>query len=296
MYYTDDTIVYLNGEWIRAKDASTSLYAQTMHYGSGVFEGIRSYNTADGTRIFKAKDHYDRLLYSAEKMHIKMNLTTEELTNLTYELLEKNNLSDAYIRPLVYLGQNMSLQPTEEVNVFLCAWEWGKYLGDNLLNVVTSSYQRPNPKSCHVEAKVVGHYTNSILATTEAKAKGFDEALLLDMNGNVAEGPGANFFYEKDEVLYTAPLGNILAGITRKTILQLAKKMEYEVKEVYFKPEDVHNADAAFFTGTAAEVAGIGSLDGKKFPLAWEDSIGYELSKAYRRCVSENEYQLFDLV
>jgi branched-chain amino acid aminotransferase len=296
MYYTDNTIVYLNGQWIKATQATTSLYSQTLHYGAGVFEGIRSYNTPDGTRIFKAKEHYDRLLYSAEKMHIKMNLSSQELTKLTYALLEKNNLSDAYIRPLVYLGQNMSLQPTEEVNVLLCAWEWGKYLGDQLLNVMTSSYQRPNPKSCHVEAKVVGHYTNSILATTEAKSKGFDEALLLDMNGNVAEGPGANFFYEKDEVLYTAPLGNILSGITRQTIMELAVKMGFEVREVYFTPEAVHQADAAFFTGTAAEVAGIASLDGHKFPLAWEDSLGYQLSKAYRRCVSKNEYQHFDLV
>lgn len=296
MYYTDDTIVYLNGEWIKAKDASTSLYAQTMHYGSGVFEGIRSYNTEDGTRIFKAKEHFDRLKYSADKMHIKLNLSSEELTNLTYELLEKNNLSNAYIRPLIYLGQNMSLQPTDEVNVFLCAWEWGKYLGDNLLKLMTSSFQRPNPKSCHVEAKVVGHYTNSILATTEAKQKGFDEALLLDMNENVAEGPGANFFYEKDEVLYTPPLGNILSGITRQTILEIAKRFEYEVVEKHFTPADVHNADGAFFTGTAAEVAGIESLDGHTFKLDWEDTMGYQLAKAYRRMVSENEYQLFDLV
>ena len=190
----------------------------------------------------------------------------------------------------------MSLQPTEEVNVLLCAWEWGKYLGDDLLRVMTSSYQRPNPKSCHVEAKVVGHYTNSILATTEAKQKGFDEALLLDMNENVAEGPGANFFYEKDEVLYTAPLGNILAGITRQTIFELAEKLEYKVVEKFFTPEEVYNADGAFFTGTAAEVAGIDSLDNHKFNLEWEDTIGYQLARAYRRRVCQNEYQQFDLV
>jgi branched-chain amino acid aminotransferase len=296
MYYNENTTVFLNGKWLKASEAKTDLYAQTLHYGNGVFEGIRSYNTEDGVKVFKAKEHYERLLYSAEKMHIKLNYSVDELTELTYQLLEKNNLRDAYIRPLVYLGANMSLQPTEEVNVFLCAWEWGKYLGDNLLNVMTSSYQRPNPKSCHVEAKVVGHYTNSILATTEAKSKGFDEALLLDANGYVAEGPGVNFFYEKDGVLYTSPLGNILAGITRATVIGLAKELKFKVVEKYFTPEDVKGADSAFFTGTAAEVAAIGSLDGVKFKLKWEDTMGSELARMYKHRVSSREYKTFDLV
>jgi len=296
MYYNENTLVFLNGKWLKAKDATTDLYAQTLHYGNGVFEGIRSYNTEDGVKIFKAKEHYDRLLYSANKMHIKLNYTSEQLIDLTYELLEKNNLKDAYIRPLVYLGANMSLQPTDEVNVFLCAWEWGKYLGGDLLNIMTSSYQRPNPNSCHVDAKVVGHYTNSILATTEAKQKGFDEALLLDANRNVAEGPGANFFYEKDGVLYTSPLGNILPGITRATVLELAKELKFEVVEKYFTPEDVKGADGAFFTGTAAEVAGIGSLDGINFKFKWEDTMGYVLANMYKQRVSLREYNNFYLV
>ena len=203
MYYNDETVVFLNGEFLKAKDAVAGVYNQTMHYGNGVFEGIRSYDTTDGTRIFKAKEHYDRLHYSAKMMHIELPYTSEELERITYQVLEKNDLKDAYIRPLVYLGENMSLTPTNEVHVLICAWSWGKYLGDNMLNVMLSSYQRPNPKSCHVQAKVVGHYTNSILATTEAKSKGFDEALLTDMNGNIAEGPGANFFFEKDGKLTT---------------------------------------------------------------------------------------------
>lgn len=296
MYYNEETTVYLNGKWLKAKDAQTDLYNQTMHYGNGVFEGIRAYDTEDGVQVFKAKEHYERLLYSAEKMHINLNYTVEELVDLTYELLEKNGLSNAYIRPLVYLGANMALQPTEEVNVFLCAWEWGKYLGNDMLNLMTSSYQRPNPKSCHVEAKVVGHYTNSILATTEAKQKGFDEALLLDANGNVAEGPGANFFYEKDGVIYTCPLGNILAGITRATVFEMAKELNFNIEEKYFTPEDVKGADGAFFTGTAAEVAGIGSLDNVKFTMDWEDTMGAQLARMYRNRVSSREYKSFDLV
>lgn len=296
MYYNENTIIFLDGKWMKAKDASTDLYSQTLHYGSGVFEGIRSYETEDGALVFKAKEHYERLHYSAEKMHIKLDFDVDQLVELTYELLEKNNLQNAYIRPLVYLGQNMSLQSTDEVHVLLCAWNWERYLGDKQLSLMTSSFQRPNPKSCFVKAKVTGHYTNSILATTEAKSQGFDEALLLDMHGNVAEGPGANFFYEKDEKLFTAPLGNILAGITRQTIFELASELGVEVVEKYFTPEDVYQADGAFFTGTAAEVAGIESLDGKKFKLKWNDTLGATLSTAYLNRVQKKEYKNFELV
>ena len=185
MYYNNNTLVFFDGKWLKANELMVSPFVQTLHYGSGVFEGIRSYATPDGTRIFKSKEHYKRLLYSAEKMHLKISYTEEELTYLSYQLLEKNSLSNAYLRPLVFSGENMSLTPTEEVHVLLCAWEWEKYLGSKLLNLMTSSYQRPNPKSCHVDTKVTGHYVNSILATTEAKQKGFDEALLLDANGFV---------------------------------------------------------------------------------------------------------------
>ena len=296
MYYNDNTVLFLDGNWIKAKDGKTDLYSQTLHYGAGVFEGIRSYKTEDGAMVFKAKEHFERLHYSAEKMHIKLPYTVQELTDLTYELLKKNNLENAYIRPLVYLGQNMSLQPTDEVHVMLCAWEWGRYLGDSQLKLMTSSFQRPNPKSCFVEAKITGHYTNSILATTEAKQKGFDEALLLDMNENVAEGPGANFFYEKDGKLFTAPLGNILSGITRQTIFELADELGFDVEEKFFKPEDVYKADGAFFTGTAAEVAAIGSLDNHEFNLPWEETIGYELAFAYQNRVQKKEYKRFELV
>jgi branched-chain amino acid aminotransferase len=265
MYYGEDTIVYLDGKWLKATDANFSLYSQSIHYGSGVFEGIRSYEAEGEAAIFKAEAHYERLLDSAQKMHIKCNYTVEELTQISYELLEKNNLKDAYIRPLIFLGANMTLSIVNNVHIFFCAWEWAKYLGDSLSNVMVSSYERPNPKSVPVEAKVTGHYTNSILATTEAKSKGFDEALLL--------------------VLYTPPLGNILPGITRATTIEIAHDLGYEVVETYFPPQKVKGADGAFFTGTAVEIAGIQSLDGIPFKKPWEQTIGYKIAQEYKKLI-----------
>jgi branched-chain amino acid aminotransferase len=190
----------------------------------------------------------------------------------------------------------MGLTPTPKTNVFLSAWHWEKYLGNTLLRVMTSSYQRPNPKSCHIEAKVSGHYVNSVLATNEAKMHGYDEALLLDQNGFVAEGPGANFFFEKNNTLYTAPLGNILPGITRATMFELCSELEIKLVEKHFTPDEVRGADSAFFTGTAAEVAGIASLDGVNFRIEWVDSLGALLQAKYTRRVAFNEYGNFALV
>lgn len=291
MYYNQETVIFLNGNFVKASEASAGLYNQTMHYGNGVFEGIRAYDTPDGVRIFKAKEHYERLHYSAKVMHINLPYSEKELEEISYKLLELNNIKDAYIRPLVYLGDNMSLTPTNEVHVAIMAWEWGKYLGDNLLRVMLSSFQRPNPRSCFVEAKVVGHYTNSILATTEAKSNGYDEALLTDMNGYIAEGPGANFFIQKEGKLFTAPLGNILAGITRQTVLEIGAELGYEIIEKFFTPEEVYSADSAFFCGTAAEVIGIQSINDYKFPMEWEESIGAIIQRKYKRRVAFNEYE-----
>ena len=296
MYYTKNTIVFLDGKWINAQEAKTSLYDQTLHYGNGVFEGIRSYKTENGTHIFKAEEHFERLLESAKKMHIYMDYSVSELVKISYELLEKNNLSNAYLRPLISLTPNMTLTSNSKPKVFICAWKWEKYLGEKPLNIMTSSYRRPHPKSCHVEAKTVGHYTNSILATTEAKAKGYDEALLLDVNDNVAEGPGANFFFEKNKILFTCPLGNILPGITRATVFEMAKELEIKVVEKHFTIEELAKADSAFFTGTAAEIAPIGSLDKNAFPLVWNESLGYELSRLYQKKVTNQDYYHFELV
>jgi branched-chain amino acid aminotransferase len=290
MYYTENTTLFLNGKFVKAKDATTDLFSQTMHYGYGTFEGIRAYQTVHGVKIFKAHEHFERLIRSCALVGIPFDYSAEELTQISYQVLEKNNLKDAYIRPLVYCGPNMSLTAPKEVSLMIAAWEWGKYLGDQLVRVCISSYQRPNPKSVKVEAKVCGHYVNSIIATTEAKQRGFDEALMLDMNGFVAEGPGANFFFEKDGVLYTPPLGNILPGITRQTVLEICRELELPVVEKYFRPEELFEADSAFFCGTAAEIGGIESIEGQKFNKPWKESMGAIIQEAYQCIVLDKSY------
>lgn len=290
MYYTPNTVLFLNGKYIKATDATTDLYSQTLHYGYGVFEGIRSYETTHGTKIFKAVEHFERLKKSCELVNIPFDYDTDELIQISYTVLRKNNLSDAYLRPLVYCSPNMQLQAPREVYLMICAWEWGKYLGDSLINLCISSYQRPNPHSVKVEAKVTGHYINSILATSEAKVRGFDEALMLDMNGNVAEGPGANFFYEKNGVLYTPPLGHILPGITRETVINICRELEIPVIEKYFTPEALEGIDSAFMCGTAAEIIGIQSIDAHPMQKPWRESLGAVVQEVYKNIVLEKSY------
>lgn len=289
MYYNNNTLIYLDGKFVKANETTTDLYSQTLHYGYGVFEGIRAYETENGTSVFKAQEHYERLKKSAELINIPFNYDVEELVIATYELLEKNNLSDAYVRPLVFCDPNMTLARPNNVSIMICAWEWGAYLGDKQLRLTVSSYCRPHPRSIKIEAKVCGHYVNSILATNEAKDNGFDEALLLDSDGFLAEGPGANLFFEKDSVLYTPQLGNILPGITRATVLELAKELGIEVRQALYKPEALKTADSAFYCGTAAEVIGIESVDDTKFPKEWNNTLGKKLQEEYSKLVRKSD-------
>lgn len=288
-YYNSETILYLNGEYVKAAEAKMDFYSQSFHYGYSVFEGIRSYRTVNGeTKIFKAKEHYDRLQRSAELVNLPYHWTTEELTAVTYEVLKLNNLQDAYIRPVVYAPANMSFVQNEQSFLVIEVWAMQPFLGDKLLRIMTSSFERPNPKAFKIEAKAAGHYVNSILASQEAKAKGYDEALLLDMNGNAAEAPGANLFYEKDGKLFTPAKGNILPGITRATVFEICAASGIEVEEKFFTTDELKQADAAFYCGTAAEVIGFDSLDEYKFPLKWEESVSRKIQQAYKNLVAEN--------
>lgn len=296
MDFNRDSVLFLNGKWLRATDAMGNLFSQTLHYGNGVFDGLRAYETGTGPQIFKAREHFERLLYSASKIRVDLEYTAEELTEIAYQLLRRNHLNNAYIRPLVYLGTKMAPTETRDVYLLMAAWEWERYPGNDLLKVMVSSYQKPPPGSIQVDAKVCGQYTNSILASMEAKSKGFDEALLLDADGFVTEGPGANFFFEKDEVLFTPPSRTIFPGITRSTVIGYAKEMGYKVVEKKFTAEELTDADTAFFTGTAAEIAGIKSIGGHVFTMDWEETVAYSLFLMYRQRVVNNEFRDFTLV
>ena len=291
MYFNEQTTIYLNGEFVKATKATADLYGQSLHYGYGVFEGIRAYNTENGVRVYKATEHYERLKKSCQMINIPFEYDVDDLIEQTYKVLEVNNFTDAYVRPLVFCGPNMSLTKPNSVSILICAWEWSAYLGDNLLNVTISSFCRPHPKSTKIEAKVCGHYVNSILATTEAKEKGFDEAILLDTDGFLAEGPGSNLFFEKEGKLFTPKTGNILPGITRATVVELCKDLEIELTEGAFLPEDLANADSAFLCGTAAEIIGLQSLEKKNFPKNWNETLGKKLQTAYKNLVLEKELQ-----
>jgi branched-chain amino acid aminotransferase len=292
MYYNETTIIYYNGEFVKAIEAKGNLYDQTLHYGYGVFEGIRAYSTENGVKLFKAKEHYERMQFSCESIGIPYSYNNEELVAISYEVLHRNEFKNAYIRPLVTCTPNMSLTKGKESRLLIAAWEWPAYLGDKLLRLKTSSYRRINPASFKVAAKVSGHYVNSIMATQEAKDFGFDEALLLDIDGFVAEGPGANVFIQQNGILHTPQAGSILPGITRATVLDICEQQGIQVVQRQIKPEEVKGAESAFYCGTAAEIIGIESLDNVPFKLRWQDSIGAAIQKAYKDLVLEKQHRL----
>ncbi|MBS1918835.1 MAG: branched-chain amino acid transaminase [Bacteroidetes bacterium] len=291
-YYNENTVLWLNGAFAKATEAKMNFYSQSLHYGYAVFEGIRSYKSHTGeTRIFKAVEHYDRLHQSALALNMPYTWRTDELIAITYELLQKNNLQDAYIRPVVYAPDNMKFDQNDESFLVIEVWKMEPFLGEKLLRVMTSSFQRPNPKGFKITAKATGHYVNSILASQEAKAKGYDEALLLDMNNNVAEAPGANLFFEKNGKLFTPATGNILPGITRATVLELCNELGISITEKFFSIDELKKADTAFFCGTAAEVIGFESLDDVKFPMPWNKTLSKQIQDAYKQLVIEKEFK-----
>lgn len=288
-YYNQDTYIYLNGDFVKAADAGTDLFGQSLHYGYGAFEGLRAYSTYHGTRIFKAEEHFARLQRSCEAINLPYLWNNQILIEKTYTLLETNNLRAAYIRPLVFSGSNMHLTSAKDAHIMIAAWEWGPYLGQNLLRVCTSKVQRPHPKSFHIEAKVSGQYINAILATSDAIRDGYDEALMLDHDGFIAQASSENLFIEKDAKLYTPPLGNIFPGITRQTVIELCKELNIEVREKKLTTQDVHEADSAFLCGTASEIIGIKEVDNITYKEDWEHTIGASIQRTYKKLVLEEE-------
>lgn len=234
-----------------------------MHYGSAVFEGIRFYKTDKGPAVFRLKEHTARLLKSAKVFNMKIPFTQQQLEEATLETIRKNKIGAGYIRPIAFFGYGkMGLNPEgAPVDVAIAVWPWGSYLGEEAVKVKVSKYMRIHPKSLISDAKVSGHYVNSILASLEAKESGYQECLLLDYTGNIAEGPGENFFMIKKGKLYTPPLGNILPGITRDSIIKIARDLGHDSEEKVISVKDAKSADECFYTGTAAEVTGIKQID-----------------------------------
>lgn len=288
-YFGKDTWIYLDGELIKADQATTDFFGQSLHYGYSVLDGIRAYNTHNGPRLFKAEQHYDRLCSSCERIGIPFPYKTGQLIDQTYMLLEKNNLRSAYIRPLVITGHNMYLMPAKEAHLVIAAWEWGPFLGTGQIRLALSPYQRPNPRSLPVEAKIGGQYVSSIVATNEAVQRGFDEAVLLDSDGYVAQASSNNLFIEKDGILYTPELGHVFPGITRQTVFEIAKAFGIEAIAKKITPEELKAADTAFLTGTATGVASVASIDDVRYPTEWTDTASATIQRAYKNLTLENE-------
>lgn len=268
------------------QDANTHLLTHTLHYGLGVFEGVRAYNTSKGPSIFRLQDHTERLFKSASTVNMKIPFSVENINQAHIKVIQENNLDEAYIRPMCFYGsEGMGLRADNlNVHTMVAAWEWPSYMDPEArekgIKVKLSTYKRQvkNPVS---NAKVNGNYVHSIVALTEALEAGFDEALMLDADGYVAEGSGENFFIVKDGKLYSPFLDSCLDGITRKTIIDLAMELKIPFQEKKITVEDVFDADESFFSGTAAEVVPINSLDNQKIGTGLRGPVTEKLQKTY---------------
>ena len=282
-----DGVIWYDGQMVNWRDATTHVLTHTLHYGMGVFEGVRAYKTDKGTAIFRLKEHTDRLFRSAHILQMKMPYSKEELIEAQKAAVRENNLESAYMRPMAFYGaEAMGISAkTLSTHVIVAAWKWGAYMGqdalDNGIRVKTSSFSRHHVNITMCKAKANGNYMNSILAHQEAALDGYDEALLLDVDGFVAEGSGENIFIIRNGKLYTPDLTSALEGITRDTILQLAAEIGLTVIEKRITRDEVYSADEAFFTGTAAEVTPIRELDRRNIGSGTAGPITKQLQKMY---------------
>lgn len=259
----------MDGKFVSWDDAKVHVLTHTLHYGLGIFEGIRCYETGKGSAIFRLDEHIDRLFHSAHIFLIEIPYSRKDIRDAIIETVKVNRIKSCYIRPLVYIGYGaMGLYPKDNpINVSIAVWSWGTYLGDEGLEkgirIRTSSFIRNHVNANMTRGKVCGYYVNSQLAKKEAISGGYDEALLLDTEGYVSEGSGENVFIVRNGVLKTTPLTSILEGITRNSILQIAEDEGVTIKEERFTRDELYISDEAFFTGTAAEVTPISELDGR---------------------------------
>ncbi len=283
-----DGKIWMDGQMVDWRDAKVHVLTHTLHYGCGVFEGVRAYDTVAGPAIFRLQEHTDRLFNSAKILRMKMPFSKDELNAAQLAVVKANGLKSGYLRPLVWLGsEKMGVSPKgAAVHVMVAAWSWGAYLGEDGMKrgirVKTSSYTRHHVNITMTQAKAVSNYSNSILANLEATDNGYDEALLLDSAGFVSEGAGENIFVIKDGVIYTPDLSaGALNGITRNTIFHIAADLGLTIKEKRITRDEIYIADEAFFTGTAAEVTPIRELDGIEIGIGSRGPITEKIQTAF---------------
>ncbi len=262
--------IWVDGAFVPWNDAKVHVLTHTLHYGTGVFEGIRCYKTDGGPAVFRLKEHVDRFFGSMHILQMDCPFSPEQVAGAILETIRVNRIDACYIRPLAFIGYGaMGVHPKDNpVNVIIAVWPWGSYLGEegmkNGIRVKISSFSRPHINATMVRAKAVANYANSLLAKREALKDGYDEALLLDTDGYVAEGSGENVFMVRNGVIRTPPLTAILDGITRDTVIQLARERGLRLVEERFTRDEIYLADEAFFTGTAAEITPIREIDNRK--------------------------------
>ena len=282
-----DGFIWLDGELVPWQEAKVHVLTHTLHYGMGVFEGVRAYETDRGPAVFRLQDHTDRFFNSAHILNMKLPYTKEQINEAHLSAIRENNLPHAYLRPMAFYGsEGMGLRAHNlKVHVMVAAWEWPSYMSPEALElgikVRTSSYTRHHVNITMCKAKANGNYMNSMLALNEALSGGADEALLLDNEGYVAEGSGENVFLVRDGIIYTPELTSCLDGITRKTIIQLAEERGYPVREKRITRDELYIADEAFFTGTAAEVMPIRELDGRIIGAGKRGPVTEQLQAVY---------------
>lgn len=284
--------IWMDGELIPWEEAKVHVLTHTLHYGLGVFEGIRCYKCVDGrSGIFRLDEHIERLFQSARIAQIEIPFSKEEIKQACKEVLLANGLEEAYIRPLVFIGEGvMGVHPYDNpVRVAVIAWRWGAYLGEEALKkgtrAKTSSFVRHHPNAMMTKAKICGNYVNSVLAKREAVRLGYDEAILLDPDGYVAEASGENIFLVKDKVIKTTPPTTILPGITRDCVINIARDRGYQVVEERFTRDELYIADEVFLTGTAAEVTPIREIDDRPIGNGTPGEVTREIQEAYFKAV-----------
>ena len=290
---TENKLIWKNGSFQSWDDSNVHILSHTLHYGTGVFEGVRAYKTPNGAAVFRLLEHTERLYSAAEKLNINIPYSIDEVVNAQCEVLNKNNLDEGYIRPIIYLGnEGLGLRAKDlSVNVAIAAWEWPSYMSPEAkqkgISIVKSSYvQYENP--LHSGNKIIGTYFQNTMALHEAIDKGADEALMMDVDGFISEGSGENIFIVKDGVINTPTTKHCLNGITRQSVIQIARDLNYEVVEKNIQYDELVLADEAFFTGTAVEITPIRKVDEKIIGCGERGPISNKLQETFAQIISGN--------